>query len=194
MNPDNEMIIMKDPSARQKSENALAYAAFLAYKEARDLEIAYKNYMQDNTDALTSLKVFVKWASHNSWQKRVNEIDAEQEMFTKQATRRTGIENSLTAEKMAEELYATCMDEMRLKQGEMTHRDISKYMDICQKINDRWIKQPDTIPVVNVNVEQNVEQTVKTETIDPEMAVEVGRLIALKQSRGEDVDGSNDTS
>lgn len=184
----------KDPDARMKSEPVLAYAAFQCYRENRDLSEAYNLFMQNNTDALTSMKVFVKWASQWSWQRRVNAYDAEQEMFTKQATRRAGIENSLTAEKMAEELYATCMDEMRLKQGDMTHRDISKYMDICQKINDRWVKQPDTTPVVNVNVEQNVEQTVKTETIDPATAAEVGRIIALRQSRGEDVDEICDES
>lgn len=173
---------MKDPDARLKSEPALAYAAFLCYRDDRDLNTAYSNFMQNSPEALTSMKAFVKWASQWSWQKRVNAYDAEQELFTKQETRRKGVVNSLTAETMAQELYTTCMEEMELKRGEMTHRDISKYLDICQKINERWVKQPDTNPVVNVNVEQNVENVVKTEQIDPEIAAEVGRLLALKES------------
>lgn len=172
---------MKDPDARLKSEQKLAYAAFLCYRDERDLNTAYNLFMQNNPEAFTSMKAFVKWASINDWQRRVNAYDAEQELFTKQTIRRKGIENSLTAESVAQELYTTCLEEMRLKQGEMTHRDISKYLDICQKINERWVKQPDA-PTVNVNVEQNVEQTVKTEQIDPEIAAEIGRLLALKES------------
>ena len=171
----------KEPDARKRKEPAIAYAAFLAYRDNRDLGEAYNIFMQDNSEALTSMKAFCKWASVWSWQARVNDYDAQQELFGRQETRRLGLTNSLTAETMAQELYTTCMEEMNLKRGDMTHRDIAKYMDICQKINDRWVKQPDVSPVT-VNVKQNVEQNVKTETIDPEVAAEVGKALALKAS------------
>ena len=171
----------KEPDARKRKEPAIAYAAFLAYRDNRDLSEAYNVFMQDNSDALTSMKAFMKWASVWGWQKRVNEYDAMQDMFTQRETRLKGRQNAFTAETIAEELYTCCMEEMRLKQGDMTHRDISKYLDICQKIQERWVKQPDVSPVT-VHVEQNVDQNVKTETIDPEMAAEVGKMLAMKAS------------
>ena len=171
----------KEPDGRKQKEPALAYRGFLAYRDDRDLNEAYNTFMQDNPEALTSMKVFCKWASLWSWQQRVNEYDSHQELFDRQETRRIGLENSLTAETMAQELYTTCMEEMQLKRGDMTHRDIAKYMDICQKIGERWSKQPDASPVT-VNVEQNVDQTVKTETIDPEIAAEIGKALAVKAS------------
>ena len=99
-----------------------------------------------------------------------------------------GIENSLTSEKMAQELFATVKDEIELKKGEMTHNDMARYLNICVKINEKWIKQPDASPVVNVNVDNNISQTVKTEPIDPEIAQAVGKLLALKESKQVDED------
>ena len=178
----------KDPDTRIKSEPALAYAAFVCYKNNRNLTEAYNVFMQENPEALTSMKAFVKWASVYNWQRRVNEYDSQQEMFTRQETRRMGIENSLTSEKMAQELFATVKDEIELKKGEMTHNDMARYLNICVKINEKWIKQPDASPVVNVNVDNNISQTVKTEPIDPEIAQAVGKLLALKESKQVDED------
>ena len=176
------IIMRKDPDTRITGETKIAYAAFLAYRDDRDLKSAYNTFMQDNPEALTTMNGFLKWSTAYRWQKRVNAYDAEQDLFTKQEIRRKGLDNSLTSEQIATELYTTCMEEMELKRSDMTHRDIGKYLDICQKINDKWVKQPDMVPTVNVNVEQNVENTVKTEAIDPEIAAAVGKLIALKES------------
>ena len=172
----------KEPDARKRKESAIAYAAFLSYRDNRDLGVAYNTFMQDNPEALTSMKAFMKWASQFSWQKRVNEYDAMQDMFTQRETRLKSRENAFTAETIAEELYTCCMEEMRLKQGDMTHRDVAKYLDICQKIGDKWDK-PDVSPVtVNVDNNNTISQTVKTEVIDPETAAAVGKILALKAS------------
>lgn len=138
-----------------RSEPALAYKAFMVYRDERDFQKAYNNFMLHNNDALTSLKTFTGWASKWDWQRRVNGYDAQQELFDQRETRMLGRKNAFTSETIAEELYTCCMEEMRLKQGDMTHKDIAKYMEICQKIGDRWVKQPDVSPVT-VNVEQNV--------------------------------------
>ena len=174
-------LTFSDPCKRLPNESKTAYNAFLEYKSERKLEIAYNNFMQNNSEALTSMKGFLKWASQFNWQKRVNDYDAMQDMFTQRETRLKSREYAFTAETIAEELYTCCMEEMRLKQGDMTHKDIAKYMDICQKIGDKWDK-PDVSPVT-VNVDQNVSQTVKTEAIDPEMAAEIGKAMALKASQ-----------
>lgn len=153
------IMTMKNPDDKIRGESALAYAAFIHYRDERDLNTAYSNFMQSNVDALTSMNAFVKWASTYNWQRRVNKFDDWQELRDKREIRLLARENTFTAETMAQELYTCCMEEMRLKQGDMTHRDISKYMDICQKIGERSDKKPEVSPVT-VNVEQTVAQTV----------------------------------
>lgn len=172
---------LKNPDDRIRGESTLAYAAFLCYKNDRDLNSAYNTFMQQNETALTTMKGFVKWASQYMWQKRVNEYDSWEEVFTQREIRLKGRENAFTSETIAEELYTCCMEEMRLKQGDMTHNDISRYLNICQKIGERWDKQPDG-PTVNVAIDNNISQTVKTEVVSPEIAAELGRLLALKES------------
>lgn len=171
---------LKYADDKLQKETRLAYAAFLCYRDDRDLKEAYNAFMQDNAEALTSMNAFLKWASTYDWQRRVNEYDAQQEMFEQREMRQLSRKNAYTAETIAEELYTCCMEELRLKQGEMTHKDIAKYMDICYKIGEKWEK-PDVSPVT-VNVEQKVEQKVETEKIDPETVAELGRLLALKAS------------
>lgn len=143
----------KEPDAKMRNEPKQAYAAFLIYRDERDLNKAYNIFMQENPSALTTMKAFVGYASKWDWTRRCNDYDDQQALFTKQETRRMATSNALTAESMAEELYITCMEEMELKRGDMTHRDIAKYMDICQKINERWVTQPEAAVNVTVNNE-----------------------------------------
>jgi len=172
---------MKNPRDTIKGESKVAYAAFLAYVDNRDLESAYGSFMQSNPNALTTMKAFLKWASRFKWQARVNAIDADDELTITRETRREGLGNSLTAEQVAKELYTTCMEEMELKKGDMTHRDIGKYLDIATKIGERWNKQPET-PVV-VNVDNNISQTVD---IDPELLRALGRKLVEEDEIGQD--------
>ena len=92
-----------------KSEPKLTYKAFLEYRDNRDFQAAYENFLQHNLDAQTSMKMFTHWASRWEWQRRVNEYDAQQELFDQRETRLLGRKNAFTAETLAEELYTCCM-------------------------------------------------------------------------------------
>ena len=163
---------MKNPRDTIKGESKVAYAAFLAYVDNRDLESAYGSFMQSNPNALTTMKAFLKWASRFKWQARVNAIDADDELTLTRETRREGLGNSLTAEQVAKELFTTVMEEVELKRGEMTHNDMTKYLKIATDINSRWVTKPEA-PVV-VNVDNNISQTVD---IDPELLKAIGRKL-----------------
>lgn len=162
---------LKYADDRLPKEPRLAYASFICYRDERDLKIAYENYMSQNPDALTSMKAFLKWAATWDWQKRVNAYDAQEDLFTTQKTRREGLNNSLTAEEVAKELFVTCMEEMKLRKADLSHRDIGKYLDIATKINDRWVKQPEPQTVVNVN------QTVNTVDVPDDVLRRLGRKL-----------------
>lgn len=151
---------IKTKGVKKHKESILALSAYEAYKTTRNIEEAYNLFMQDNPDALTTIKKFVQWGSENSWQSRINEFDAEEDLRITQATRRTALGNSLTAEEMYEELITTCMEEFQLHRSEMSHRDIAKYLKIADDIAARWGKGDSPYVVVNVDKNNGVNQTI----------------------------------
>lgn len=159
-----------------KGESPLEYAAFLEYVDERNLSDAYSGFMQNNPAAQASFKVFLGWASLHRWQARVNAIDAEDELVTVRETRRAGLDNNLTAEAVAKELFQTCVEEMQLRKTELTHKDIGKYLDIATKINDRWVDKSKAAPAVVVNVDQSNT----TVDISDEVLQRIGREMAAE--------------
>lgn len=166
---------IKTKGVKKHKEGMLALSAYEAYKTTRDIEKAYNLYMQENADALTSLKMFVGWASEHSWQERVNQFDAEEGLRITQETRRVGLSNALTAEEMCAELTKTCMEEFQLHKSEMKHSDIAKYLKIADDIAARWGRN-DT-PQVIVNVDGDHPDTVE---IDAETLRRIGRGMAME--------------
>ena len=145
--------MIKQADARRKGESKISYDMFLAFAEYRDLQKAYNSFMFEN-ESLTTYKGFVKTAHIQHWQERCNQIDAEHEMHVAQETRRLNLDNDLSAEQLAQELFRTCLEEFQLKSSSMSHRDIVAYIKQAVEINKR-----DT-SAVTVNVSQNVAQNV----------------------------------
>lgn len=164
------------PDSRIAGEDRLAYAGFLCFNDERDLEAAYKEFMQNNSGALNSFKQFLGWASRYRWQERVNAIDAEAELATVRETRRAGLGNNLTAEEMYKELTKTCMEEFQLHRSELAHKDIIGYLKIANDINARWQKKDDAPQVV-----VNVEQSNTTVDIPEEVLHEIGKRIVTEE-------------
>lgn len=145
-------------STHVKKDGVLRDAAFEAYKVTRNVEEAYKIYLQDNPAAQTTIKAFIRWASDDNWISRLNDMDVEDELQITQATRRAGLSNSLSAEELAAELMQTAKEEMELKRCDMNHRDIARYMTIATKICERWCPNPE--PQLSVVVNNDVNQSI----------------------------------
>jgi Cdc6-like AAA superfamily ATPase len=168
---------IKTKGVKKHKESILALSAYEAYKTTRSIEGAYNLYMQENVDALTTIKKFVQWGSENSWQSRINEFDAEEDLRITQATRRTALGNSLTAEEMYEELITTCMEEFKLHRSEMSHSDIVKYLKVADNIASRWGNGDTPQVVVNVG---DVNTCVD---VPDDVLKEVGRKMAAEDDK-----------
>lgn len=162
-------------------ESPLAYAMFLEFEASRDLHDAYKLFMAKNLSAQTSFKRFIRTAHEKNWQERINNIDAARTVEVIQATRRAGLDNSLSAEGVAAELYRTCMEEFKLHQNELQHKDLINYLRVANDIHARWEKSDEPTTAVTVNVEQNVEQSVE---VDSEVLRRLGRELVEEVNNG----------
>jgi len=168
---------IKTKGVKKHKESSDALSAYEAYKTTRNIEKAYNQYMQENHDALTTMKMFVRWASDHSWQERINRFDAEEELRITQETRRAGLSNSLTAEDMCAELTKTCMEEFELHRSEMKHSDIVKYLKIADDIAARWARIDAHAPQVVVNVDGERKDAV---VVDEETMRRIGREMAME--------------
>lgn len=157
----------------------LKESAFKSYESTRDLEGAYKDYMGNNESALTSYSRFVTWASEQKWVERCHQIDRDADIRTLQETSQLQLSNDLSAEKVAQILYQTCLSEMELLRGELTHRDIAAYLKIA---NDVGSRHKDNDPKVQVNVQQNQGIV----DIDSKILKELGRKMVEGKDASQD--------
>ena len=169
------MNLRKYNGSRLTNESNLQYAAFEAYLAERSLEKAYLLYMQVTPSALTSITKFHEWAATYHWQRRVNTFDSEEELRITNETRKLAINNGLSAEAIAKELYSICLEEIQLHRSEMEHRDIGQYLEIANKIGDKWQKK-DPVVVVNQNQSQD------TIEISEEALKELGKSLIKDES------------
>lgn len=147
------------------------YIAYLAYRETGDLESGYKKYMQDNLQAGLSFKGFMKLASDFHWIVRSNDYHQAEELRLRQDQRRKSLYNNVKAEDVAKELYTTCMEEMDLNKGSMTHNDIAKYLSIANNIT---VNKNDPLVVVSQAQSQGVVE------IDDSVLRELGKKLVAE--------------